>query len=219
MSSLFSRWISISVVLLASTCSYASTWTVIDPLHVPQNSPSLSEVLPAEDMDGHTITWYPGPNSDNYNGGVAFAPSGTWNTPQPGDDLCWLYDDQSGGGEIIWWQGIFNNPSTSVLIQLWSCDNNDGWADIYVDGSLEFSYNSWHATGTFVVISGEGLSNSLHTVKIQTRSQGGDVSLDYVATPAQVQVPTVTEWGMVVMTLLLLATGTLVFMRRHRKLV
>ncbi len=156
-----------------------SVWTVLDPYYVPQSDPGFAEVLPGEDMDGHVITWGPVPHPG---GGVRFWSSWNWDAPVAGDTLCWLYDDLSA---IVWWRGTFNNPSTKIQIQLKGCDNNDGWADIYVDGVLEFSYNSLHAVGTDVTIIGQGLSNIPHTVSIQTRIDGGDVSLDYVAIPVE----------------------------------
>lgn len=171
------KFIFISLCLLwgcAATCSYATvSWKVFDPCYIPQNDPMYSEVLPAEDMDGHTITW--GPNSH-----VRFWPSLNYGTPKTGDIHCWLY----GGSGVTWWEGQFNNPSTEVRIQLPSCNSNDGMVNIYVNGIFEHSYNSQHATPADVLIIGTGLSYTNHLVRIETSANyGGDIHLDYVAIP------------------------------------
>ena len=173
--------LSLCAVLLMTSGALASTWTVYEPLHIPQASPPYSEVIPGEDLDpahpyGTNINWSGGLTSPD----VRFFPSWSWGTPVAGDWLCWLYDTNY----VVWWEGVFNEPSDSLTVQLASCNSNDGWADIYVDGAYEFSYNSYHASSTNVVITGEGLNYGVHTVKIQTRAYGGDVSLDYVAAPA-----------------------------------
>lgn len=150
---------------------HARQWTVVEGLHVPQNDPGYCEVLPGEDMDPtHTITW----SSTK----VRFFPSWNWGTPQPGDILCWLYDSPT---QPIWWQGVFNHAGDTLVIQLINCDDNDGWVDVYVDGRLEFSYNSYHATYTNVQLVGMGFGHFPHTVKLQTRISGGHVAIDYVA--------------------------------------
>ncbi len=159
----------VTMVLVATACTYAGDWTVLTG-RVAQGS-GFVEVLPAEDMDGHAITWGP-------SGHVRFYPSWNWDTPQPGDEVCWLYG-QSG---VTWWQGVFNNPSTVVDIQFGHSDSNDGWADIYVDGVLEFSINTLNR-GWFTV-RGTDLAPTAHTVEIQTRASGRDLSFDYVAIPS-----------------------------------
>jgi predicted secreted hydrolase len=181
-------------------------WAVMEESYVPQGDGSFSEVLPAEDMDGHDITWHSG------SGSVQFFPSnGT--SPESGDNRCFMYDGSTY--DVSWWQGVFTQPSTEIRIQLVASDWNDGWADIYVDGVLAFSYNSHHADYTDVAIVGEGLSYQAHTVKIQTRASGGDVSLDYLAIPVE-PVPTVSQRGLIVMTGLVLTAGAIVIWWRRK---
>ncbi len=192
--------VGMALALFGVACAFGDTWSVFEGLYVSQSNPSFVEVLPGEDMDPtHVITWGPP-------GQVRFYPSWSWDVPQPGDDRCWLYGSSS---TIVWWQGVFNNPSDSVEVQLRACDSNDGWADIFVDGVLAFSYQSYHATYTDVTLMGTGLTYVAHTVKIQTRLLGepgaGDVHIDYVAYPA------IPEPG----TLLLAALGAVVVMRRR----
>ena len=176
MSKYFHYWTLIVAVLFAATSAYAATWTVDVGAHVPQGDPGFTEVMPAEDMDPA----HPYPGSINWSASnVRFYPSWSWGTPVAGDYLCWLYDSPT---QNIWWSGTFNQPSTSVHIQLINCDGNDGWVDIYVDGALEYSYQTLNKGN--VAIMGVGLPNVAHTVQLQTRPSGGDVSIDYVAQPA-----------------------------------
>ena len=165
----------------------AGVWTVHEGAYVSQAGAALTcEILPAEDMDGHTITWYP-------NWGVFFLPSGHMNSPVPGDTLCELQDDPSG---MTLWEGLFWGQSQTVTIQLVGCDNNDGWLDIQVDGgSIAFSYNAWHGTVTNARLVGSGLTNAVHTVTLRTRPRGGDVRLDYVAGGVGPSPVSPTTWG------------------------
>jgi hypothetical protein len=207
-------------VLFAATSSFAGAWKVNEGVVVGQGSSLWTEVLPAEDMDpAHphpgNIDWYPGPHSTS--GGVRFWPSYQWGTPSPAepDTVCWLYNSSSS---IIWWQGSFNNPTTEIVIQLDRCDSNDGIIDIYVDGNLEYSYDSYHATSTQVQIVGTGLSKAPHQVKLQTRlaPPGTEtLSINYVAA-LPTPIPTINEWGMVILLLLLVAAATVVIRRKWR---
>ena len=166
--------------LLTTGSGQAATWVVHPGTHVPQGDPGFVEVMPAEDMDPA----HPYPGSINWSASnVRFYPSWSWGTPMAGDYICWLYDSPTAN---IWWSGTFNQPSTSVHIQLINCDGNDGWVDIYVDGVLEYSYQTLNKGN--VAIMGVGLPNVAHTVQLQTRlstaAGAGDVSIDYVAQPA-----------------------------------
>jgi hypothetical protein len=167
---------------LESRLLLSGTWSVAENLHIPQNEPSLVEVIPGEDMDAaHAVSWWnrgAGTPTHGPGGGVRFFPSWRWDAPQPGDDRAWLYDKAD---ESIWWQSSFNTPSDTVQIQLIDCDANDGWVDVYVDGLLELSYHTARQQPTDMVLVGEGLSLQQHTVRIETRNGGGDVALDYVA--------------------------------------
>jgi len=165
----------------AKSGAKSSQWKVYEKLSMAQDDPLLQEVMPGEDMDDHDITWHPGTSLE---GGVWFGPSGNPGSPLPEDELCWLLDSPR---EAIWWQGVFEAPSTSVQIQLDATDANDGWVDVFVDDSLAFSYYSRHETHTDVMIVGTGLPEAVHAVRIQTRPGGGDVSLDYVAQPAAIK--------------------------------
>jgi hypothetical protein len=195
------------VALLVGSASLANggvgVWAVYDPLYIAQGAGGLGEILPAEDMDNHAISWGPvgQPPNQNPPTWVRFWPSFNWGAPAAGDQLCWLYDQAAA---LTWWQGTFIQPSTSVYVQLKNCDNNDGWADIFVDGVLECSYNSLHANFTDVGVFGQGLNNQAHTVEIFTRAGGGDVSIDYVS-----HVPEPAS-------LSLLALGGLALIRRRR---
>ena len=93
MKSIRSKWVMLcGLVILFGLAPQVrggtAVWTVYDPMTVPQNDPGYAEVLPGEDMDGHVITWYPGPHSTA--GGVRFWPSLSWGTPVAGDQICWL---------------------------------------------------------------------------------------------------------------------------------
>lgn len=160
--------------LLASSAASAVTVQVKNGTFVAQNDPRWLEVIPAEDMDAHAVTW----SANN----VRFFPSWQWQNPKAGDQLCWLYDSLT---QIIWWNsGAFNRLSTDIWVQLNGCDQNDGWADIYVDGVLRCSVNTNHNPSYAIAILISGLPLARHTVRIQTRTDGsGDVSIDYVALP------------------------------------
>lgn len=151
-------------------------WVARDNHLMPQNSNLLREVIPGEDMDNHNVTW----SANN----VRFFPSWNWSNPRPGDQLCWLYDSPA---QNIWWKSTFFRASRSIYVQLNGCDNNDGWVDIFVDNVLEYSYDSYHAQSSPVLICGSGFNNVAHTVQLQTRRGGcphvGDVSIDYIAIP------------------------------------
>jgi hypothetical protein len=181
--------LALSLGLIVSDAE-AVVWEIQEGVLVEQAVAAVTcEVLPGENMDAHTITWYPGPHGD---GGIRFFPSWNWGTPLVGDWLCWLYDSPT---VIIWWEGIFWSPCPTITIQLTGCNSNDGWVDIYVDGVLEFSHNCYHATNTSVRLIGSGLPNVIHTVRIQTRPGGGDVPLDYVAGGAGPSSMEGTTWG------------------------
>jgi hypothetical protein len=169
----------------AAIVGHASDWYIYEATRVKQDCSVFFEVLPAEDDSIHYIKWYMETKSWK-EGGVMFSPSQTWGAPQPSDDNCWLIDDVDGKtpNNIVWWEGQFMNAFESVLIQLPSCDDSDGWLDIYVDDKHELSYDSFHPTGTNVVIVGYGLKKTAHKIRIQNRVDGGDVHLDYVASPA-----------------------------------
>ena len=189
----------VGAVVVAMSCADAGEWTVV-PGSVSQDSATFVEVLPAEAMDGHDITW--GPVS-----GVVFFPSGQ-TSPQTGDHKCILH----GGINEAWWQGVFRFPSRTIRVQFGDADNNDGLADIFVDDVLEFSIDTRNQ-GFFTAI-GTGLAPTAHTVRIQTRATVDDLILDYVAIDTTT-IPTVSAWGLVALTLLMLVAGTLaVAMRR-----
>ncbi len=160
----------------------SGTWSIYENLHIPQNEPSLVEVIPGENLDAsHAVTWWnqgAGTPTHGTGGGVRFFPSWRWDAPQAGDDRAWLYDKAD---EPIWWQSTFNTPSDTVQVQLIDCDANDGWVDVYVDGLLEASFHTARQQATDIVLVGEGLNVQQHTVRLQTRNGGGDVALDYVA--------------------------------------
>ncbi len=171
-------------LLLATPLVAAQVWTVKEGEHVPQGDPSFVEVVPAEDMDPN----HPRPaNIDWSQSGVRFYPSWSWNNPQPGDYICWLYDWTGG---VRWWKCVFNQPSTSLHIQLVGCDGNDGWVDIFLDGSSAPDYSYQTKDKNKVAIQVGGLANIAHTVELRTRPSGhdgaGDVSFDYVAHPAKI---------------------------------
>jgi len=182
------------VLALASVTALAGVgvWQVQENSYVPQASAATcNEILPAEDMDIHNITWWPAAGG-NLNGGVRFWPSLSWDNPVAGDWLCWLYDNPTF---IVVWQGTFFQPSQTVVVQLKNCDNNDGWVDVFVDGVFEFSYNSFHAAFTDVRLIGTGFANAAHQVELQTKFSGGDVSVDYCAGGAGASDNDPTTWG------------------------
>jgi len=161
----------IVVLSVIANSASASYWVVRIGDYVSQNNSSFEEVLPGEDMDStHTITWA---------GDVYFEPSGQ-TSPQPDDDSCWL-------SENSWWEGTFNNPYTTVRIQIRDC--NFGQFDVYVDGNLEFSYNfnypehAYHAS-----ITGVWLTYEPHTIRLKAEQlddpEYGEGLIDYVASPA-----------------------------------
>lgn len=163
-------------LLLTASSTYAATWKVKRGTFVAQNDPRWLEVIPAEDMDGHNVTWRNGAND------VRFFPSWQWQNPKPGDQLCWLYDKAA---YQVWWNsGLFNRRSTEIWIQLNGCDQNDGNAEIRVDGALICTVNTNNNPGTAIAIVISNLANAQHAVNIRTKTDGtGDVSIDYVAIP------------------------------------
>lgn len=164
------------LLLLASSPVYAAAFQVQKGTFVAQNDPRWLEVTPAEDMDAHAVTWSNGPHD------VRFFPSWQWQNPKPGDQLCWLYDNLA---YQVWWNsGRFNRLSTDVWVQLNGCDQNDGDAEIYVDGVLICTVNTNNNPGTSIAILITQLPLARHTVEIRTKTNGsGDVSIDYVALP------------------------------------
>ncbi|MGA1979421.1 MAG: hypothetical protein ABSG99_02495 [Sedimentisphaerales bacterium] len=162
------------LLLLMSSSTYAAVFQVKRGTFVAQNDPRWLEVIPAEDMDAHAVTW----SANN----VRFFPSWQWQNPKPGDQLCWLYDSPT---VQIWWNsGRFNRLSTDVWVQLNGCDQNDGDAEIYVDGALICTVNTHNNPGTAIAILITKLPLARHTVEIRTKTNGtGDVSIDYVALP------------------------------------
>ncbi len=96
--------------------------------------------------------------------------------------FCWLY-----GSSGDWWQVTFF-PELSYLkmyIRFRDCDNNDGWAEVYVNGILQVAYDAYYPTEpgnnpTNGLLVGRGLP-PVGSVEIMTIPGDGDVSLDYVA--------------------------------------
>lgn len=94
--------------------------------------------------------------------------------------FCWLY-----AGD--WWKvDLFPDVSyLKMYIRFRDCDNNDGWAEIYVNDTLQVAYDSYYPTEpgnnpTNGLLVGRGLP-PISSVEIKTIPGAGDVSLDYVA--------------------------------------
>ncbi|MCP4657757.1 MAG: hypothetical protein GY856_20305 [bacterium] len=118
--------------------------------------------------------------------GAMITKSGTGCPPTgwpPGyEQFCWLY-----GSSEDWWRVDFF-PELSYLkmyIRFRDCDNNDGWAEVYVNDTLQVAYDSYYPTEpgnnpTNGLLVGRGLP-PISSVEIKTILGDGDVSLDYLA--------------------------------------
>lgn len=98
------------------------------------------------------------------------------------EQFCWLR-----GISGDWWRVDFF-PELSYLkmyIRFRDCDNNDGWAEVYVNDTLQVAYDSYYPTAPGInptngMLVGRGL-RPISSVEIRTIPGDGDVSLDYVA--------------------------------------
>ncbi len=98
------------------------------------------------------------------------------------EQFCWLY-----GMSEDWWRVNFF-PELDYLkmyIRFRDCDNNDGWAEVWVNGTRRVAYDSYYPTEpgnnpTNGLLVGRGLP-PISSVEIKTIPGDGDVSLDYVA--------------------------------------
>ncbi|MBN1765094.1 MAG: hypothetical protein JW860_07545 [Sedimentisphaerales bacterium] len=151
----------------------------------PASSDYITTVINAASTDG--AEWGDDPTY------IVFYPS--WNHgstgPDPDDTLCWLFDYVSSLGDPVWWKGEFDTDylCDQIYIQFHGCDNNDGWADIFVgqykadliyEENPDYSYDTKDLTSLGITVDSINFSTN-GAVRIQNRPAGGDVSIDYIA--------------------------------------
>ena len=101
-------------------------------------------------------------------------------------------------------------------------DNNDGRAQVTVDGMLVATFDMDTPPGpdtALIIVT--GLQNDTHTIMIIDAGQNdeGDDDVATLGAAALVldpNVPTVSQWGLIVMALLLLALGAVMIQRKQR---
>jgi hypothetical protein len=98
--------------------------------------------------------------------------SGSWSL-DPAGTVVWLF---SGSIRVT-----FTQAGRAVYIQLNSCDHNDGYAEVYVDG-VYYGRQDTRNQGHFACEI-TNLSNAAHTVEIRTGGNG-DLHVDYFAAKA-----------------------------------
>lgn len=108
-------------------------------------------------------------------------------------------------------------PSTAVAFNL-EGDDNDGRVSLLVDGNEVAVIDMFDAGNNRVVVLVRNLDPTTHTLVIDDLGQsnfgtGDDIAV-WGGAALDCQIPTVSEWGLAVMALLLLTAGTLVCTRR-----
>lgn len=90
--------------------------------------------------------------------------------PDPWNSGLWIF------GPPGYVQVTFTNPSDSLFVQFES-DDNDGVAEFYIDGVLEYTLDTYNGSWFAVVF--KDLPMSAHTIKV-VAAGGGDLAIDAI---------------------------------------
>lgn len=104
-------------------------------------------------------------------------------------------------------------------------DSNDGRCDLFVDGFKVATLDMWDAGTNRVLVVVRGLPTSVHMLVVDdigaTTQPGGtplddDIAVWGASAADCADVPTLSEWGLIVLMLLLLGVGTVVVTRQRK---
>ena len=149
---------------------------------------------------------------DSDSGGAPdWTPTGT---VQGSTDQAWLRDS---GASISTTTTV---PSEVVTFHL-EGDNNDGRTDLFVDATLVATLDMWDAGNNRVLVIVDGLVDTTHTLLIDDlglSNIGGAGDDDIAAFGGAVlgcnaEIPTLSQWGLIILGLLLLAAMFLAMRR------